>query len=266
MISTPSIRALVVVWILGLANVVFAESPAPYRGQLLPEALTHLQEQGLRLIYSKNVIKPWMRVYENPTQSELAEVLKQILKPHGLTAEIKAAETWVVVEDEQVLQNRVGSLRGKVFDSQTGAPITQALITSNQQQVGFATLEDGTFLASGLGSGSHTLTVSAPGYKLAQVQSRVRLDRTNQIEIAIEPESPRIDEIKIIASRHEMYSNSHNGGQFLSREDVDRAPHVADDLSRAVARLPGLAGGDIFARLNLRGGRPNEIRVNLDGL
>ena len=253
----------------GVVNLVFAASTGElrlHRGQLLPAAIDQLQEQGLRVIYSKNIVKPWMRVYETPAGTQLSELLLQILKPHGLTAELKAAETWVITEDQLAKDNQLGALRGKVFDNQTGDPVSQALVTSREQQTGFTTLADGTFLASSLTLGSHTLEISAPGYRLQRVSGRVRSDRTNQIEIALEPEAPRIDEIKIIASRHEMYSNSHNGGQFLSREDVDRAPHIADDLSRAVARLPGLAGGDIFARLNLRGGRPNELRVNLDGL
>ncbi len=242
------------------------EERSLYRGQLLPAAVDHLQKQGLRVIYSKNLVKPWMRVYETPTEADLSDMLLQLLKPHGLTAELKAANTWVITEDEDTKKNQLGALRGKVFDSLSGEPIPQALVTSQEQQSGVATLSDGTFLASELQVGIHSLSISAPGYKLAQSSGRVRSDRITQIEIALEPEAPRIDEIKIIASRHEMYSNSHNGGQFLSREDVDRAPHIADDLSRAVARLPGLAGGDIFARLNLRGGRPNELRVNLDGL
>jgi outer membrane receptor protein involved in Fe transport len=43
-------------------------------------------------------------------------------------------------------------------------------------------------------------------------------------------------------------------------------PHAADDLYRAVKRLPGAAGGDFSAKFNVRGGEQDEVLVILDGL
>jgi outer membrane receptor protein involved in Fe transport len=43
-------------------------------------------------------------------------------------------------------------------------------------------------------------------------------------------------------------------------------PHAADDLYRAVKRLPGAAGGDVTAKINVRGGEQDELLVVLDGL
>ena len=43
-------------------------------------------------------------------------------------------------------------------------------------------------------------------------------------------------------------------------------PHAADDLYRAVKRLPGAAGGDFTAKINVRGGEQDELLVILDGL
>ena len=237
-----------------------------YRGQLLPEALAQLQRQGLRLIYSKNIVKPWMRVHEQPEPGSLDAALLQILKPHRLTAELGAADTWVIVVDEDIKKNTLGALRGRVLVNHTNNPVEQARLIAPAINANFYTLADGTFLASNLPAGRQSLRISAPGFKEREITARVRANTTTQIEVTLEPEAQPVDELKIIASRHEMYSTANNGGQFLTRQDVDRSPHIADDLSRAVSRLPGLAGGDTFARLNLRGGLPNEIRVDFDGL
>ena len=43
-------------------------------------------------------------------------------------------------------------------------------------------------------------------------------------------------------------------------------PHFGDDLYRAVMVVPGVSGGDISGRFNVRGGLHDEVLVRLDGL
>ncbi len=52
---------------------------------------------------------------------------------------------------------------------------------------------------------------------------------------------------------------------FMSREDVQRMPHLADDAIRVLKALPGVTGGDISAKLNIRGGRRDEVLMMVDG-
>jgi hypothetical protein len=52
----------------------------------------------------------------------------------------------------------------------------------------------------------------------------------------------------------------------LAREHAMRVPHLADDVYRLVARLPGVAAADISARFNVRGGDADETLVLVDGL
>jgi hypothetical protein len=52
---------------------------------------------------------------------------------------------------------------------------------------------------------------------------------------------------------------------FLDRKDVERMPHLADDPMRVLKLLPGVAGGDFSAALNVRGGRRDEALLTIDG-
>jgi hypothetical protein len=52
---------------------------------------------------------------------------------------------------------------------------------------------------------------------------------------------------------------------FLDREDVEHMPHIADDAIRMLKVLPGVAGGDFSAALNIRGGRREEALLTMDG-
>ena len=78
-------------------------------------------------------------------------------------------------------------------------------------------------------------------------------------------EPPPLDEITIVASRHAVYAAS-AADQFLSAEDIQQMPHMADDAFRALHRLPGIAASDFQAPFNLRGGANNEVRVQLNGV
>jgi outer membrane cobalamin receptor len=52
---------------------------------------------------------------------------------------------------------------------------------------------------------------------------------------------------------------------FMSRQDVERMPHLADDPLRMLKVLPGVSGGDFSAAVNVRGGRRDEALLSVDG-
>jgi hypothetical protein len=52
----------------------------------------------------------------------------------------------------------------------------------------------------------------------------------------------------------------------LARDQAQRVPHLAEDVYRLVARLPGVAAGDVSARFHVRGGEADETLVLVDGL
>lgn len=78
-------------------------------------------------------------------------------------------------------------------------------------------------------------------------------------------EPPALDEITIVASRHAMYSRN-AADQFLTAEDIQLMPHVADDAFRAFHRLPGVAASDFQAPFNLRGGAVDEVKLQINGV
>lgn len=80
-----------------------------------------------------------------------------------------------------------------------------------------------------------------------------------------EDTEPPLDEITIVASRHTMYTRD-AADQFLTAEDIQRMPHVADDAFRALHRLPGVAANDFQAPFNLRGGSADEVAVLINGV
>jgi hypothetical protein len=75
-----------------------------------------------------------------------------------------------------------------------------------------------------------------------------------------------LEEIDVIASRYGLIDSVGQPGHFLDRSEVQHLPHLTDDAIRILKSLPGVAGGDISAQFNLRGGRRDESLLMIDGL
>ena len=68
------------------ASLPVAEASATLAGMPLSSAVADLERRGLAVLYSSDLVRPWMKVAAEPTASDPAGVLVEILRPHGLTA------------------------------------------------------------------------------------------------------------------------------------------------------------------------------------
>ncbi|MEX0733607.1 MAG: TonB-dependent receptor [Steroidobacteraceae bacterium] len=68
-----------------LAFLAASAEAAPYRGVPIEEVLEKLRDGGLDLFYSSDLVKPWMRVEQEPRAVEPKALLVEILAPHGIT-------------------------------------------------------------------------------------------------------------------------------------------------------------------------------------
>jgi hypothetical protein len=73
-----------------------------------------------------------------------------------------------------------------------------------------------------------------------------------------------LDEVLVLANRYRLYGSG--SSTEFKKAEIERLPHLADDLMRAIARLPAVASDDFSARINLRGGAREETTLYLDGL
>ncbi len=74
-----------------------------------------------------------------------------------------------------------------------------------------------------------------------------------------------LGEIDVTASRFAVAAVEPSGDVLLTRDEVRASPHLTDDAVRLLNGLPGVAGGDISAQLNVRGGRRDELLIQIDG-
>ena len=75
-----------------------AAKPASYAGRRLQDVLEELRAGGLSLIYSTDLVRPGLKIREEPRAREPRPLLDEILAPHGLVAAPGPAGTLVVVK------------------------------------------------------------------------------------------------------------------------------------------------------------------------
>ncbi len=80
-----------------LALSLAGTADAAWLGRPLTDVLRELQSQGLRIVFTSQLVRPEMRVEAEPVSSDPRRILDEILAPHGLKAEEKMGGTLVIV-------------------------------------------------------------------------------------------------------------------------------------------------------------------------
>jgi hypothetical protein len=75
-----------------------------------------------------------------------------------------------------------------------------------------------------------------------------------------------LEEVVVAASRYSLSSNVPDVHTFLTQDEIEGLPRLADDSLKAVHRLPGAASNGLSGLANIRGGAENETLVVFDGL
>jgi hypothetical protein len=80
--------------LLALALPALAASVA---GRPVVDVLAGLERDGLRLIYSSDLVSPQLRVLREPAAAGGVELAREVLAPHGLTVRAVGRSSWAVV-------------------------------------------------------------------------------------------------------------------------------------------------------------------------
>ncbi len=250
------------------AHQANAQGHQRFVGRSLAEALADLQADGLKIVFSTAVVTPSMVVVREPTAADLRGVLDQLLEPHGLRAEDGPGGTIVVVVAPPDGDGAApGTIRGIVTVGGLRVAVADLVITVGGTNLRTTNGADGRFSIDAVPAGRYTVTAESSGYTPRSIEEVVvEPGRTTRLRFDLVPVSVFLNEVIVTPSHFRLLEEEPERRQFLSRDEVGRMPHAADDLYRAVQRLPGSAGGDYTAKINVRGGEQDELLVILDGL
>lgn len=255
-------------------TVTRAETETPRLADLpLSQALRRLQEQGLKIVFTSNVVRAGMRVASQPGGhlEEPQALLAELLAPHDLEARNAPNQTFVVVP-----RTRSGAARPVPDPSRVslGGVVRSRRDTLPIEGVGVRVLEtgavavsaaDGSFAIPGLAPGSVTLEVRRRGFVVETLEQVPVSSSGTELDILLDP-APVTEEVVVVKpSRISLLRREPAAPVALSRDAILALPHLGDDFFRALSLLPGVAANDASARFSIRGGRRDETRILLDG-
>ena len=159
-----------------------------------------------------------------------------------------------------------GSIKGVVIDEKTKEPLPFVNIVVEGTKRGAITNKDGNYLISDLSEGSYNMTFSFIGYASKHIENII-ISSNEEITVNVEltEELIQISEVVVTPGQFSIMGAKTAPRQVLSSEDIKNMSW-AEDVTRAVARLPGISSSDYSSKFTVRGGESDEVLINLDGM
>ncbi|MCB1035583.1 MAG: carboxypeptidase regulatory-like domain-containing protein, partial [Acidobacteria bacterium] len=266
--ETSGIRWLFVLLLLGSTLGAFGQERPALAGRSLADALAVLEAQGLRLVYTDELVRPEMVVVREPSRRDLRGALLEILQPHGLGVLDGPGGTLIVVAEVQPLA--AGRVRGRVRWRNSESVVAGAEVLLEPGEVLHRTDSDGLFSFDGLAPGAYRLSVSSSRGGIGTF-----VPQTVEVELAAGSTVDLVVEVVAVPISSERIDVFSLGGKApgdelavvsLGRDETESLPTLGQDVFRNLSLLPGATGAELSARPQIRGGREDEVLVRLDGL
>ena len=238
------------------------------QGRSLIDVISELEEQGLVVYYSSDLVRPWMRVKSEPKAREPAALLKEILAPHELTTEPAPGGGVLVVRRPVLGVSASGSILGVVTEAESGRRLGGLEIRLQGRPGTAISSPRGQFTFKDLRPGTYRILVGTEELaSLGSAEVTVTEGRTSVVRIPLDaPEVRRLDSLVVNASRYQLVEGYAGSPRYLPVEEIENLPDIGDDPLRSVARLPGAATGGFTGKSNIRGGEQDETLIRYDDL
>lgn len=248
--------------VLVMQNGIAAETSL--QGIPLQDYIETLSSQGLRIVYSSDLVLDDYLIQQEPTAPDPIEALREVLQPYGLILSDGPANSYLITNGTDDPGGGTVSLR--VIEAGSSSGIALARVFLDDDLSGH-TDASGSLILPSLSPGTHSLAISADGY-LDSAATEVVVSRHSpaSVVITVNPALPALPEIIVTSSLYNLKYQQAGSHTFLDRELTTKLPDVGDEAVRSIVRLPGTANGGVSTRSHIRGGAANEELFILDGL
>jgi hypothetical protein len=159
-------------------------------------------------------------------------------------------------------QEATGKIEGSVTD-QTGAPIASAQVTLVGTAFGSLTSERGYYFMNNVPTGVYTVRAKFIGYTASEVTGvRVLGGQTLTTNIKLTPSAVAIGPVIVEAAANPIVPRD----QVTSKSIITNVGDLPlDDIRQAISLTPGVVESGNNMGLSIRGGRPGDANVYIDG-
>lgn len=164
---------------------------------------------------------------------------------------------------------QTGSLRGHIYDQETGDPILYANIVLKGTDLGAISDVEGFFNFPVVPPGTYELVASYLGYDSLSTAVSIRSGQISYQRLLLTENAISLKEVNVSARREEARSEVQISSLNVSPGQIRSLPSTggAADIAQYLSLLPGVIfTGDQGGQLYIRGGSPIQNKVLLDGM
>ena len=167
----------------------------------------------------------------------------------------------------QVDSMATGHIRGRLMDAKTNAPLPYASVAVAGTTLGSSSEDDGTFTLLAVPTGTRTIVVSSIGYDRLELPGLVVtagavLDLGS---LKLTGTAVTLNSVTVSPGSFSVMGTNSASRQTLDAADIKNMSW-AEDLTRAVARLPGVSSNEFSSKFTVRGGETDEVLMVIDGM
>jgi hypothetical protein len=161
-----------------------------------------------------------------------------------------------------------GSIKGKVVDIETKAPLIGVNIYIKNTQTGISTDNEGNYEITGIPVGLINVVFSYIGYEqITKTDINIKPDRTLYLNIEMNTSAVELGDVVVTNGYFSELENKPVSTVNFSSEEINRSPGTAGDVSRILYTLPSIAKiNDQRNSLIVRGGTAVENSFYLDNI
>lgn len=177
-----------------------------------------------------------------------------------LTAIVCLLPIWILAQN--------GTIRGNVYDKETGEPVGLATVYLDGTTQGTSTDLNGFYTITAK-AGTYVLKVNFLGYTTSQVEIKLNPGAVVNQQFYLAPEGIELETVKVSAERQEAKNEVKVSSVTVSSKQIKALPSAGGeaDIVQYLTVLPGIvSSGDQGGQLFIRGGAPIQNKILLDGM
>lgn len=162
-----------------------------------------------------------------------------------------------------------GSLRGFVYDKETGEPMMFSNVVLENTQIGTTTDVNGYFVLSKIKAGAYNIKVTSLGYETYTESIKVEKNKVVALKIELSPSATELETVEVKGKQEMLRTESQVSVEKITSTDIQQMPSIGGqaDLAQYIQVLPGVVfSGDQGGQLYIRGGSAIHNKVLLDGM
>lgn len=161
-----------------------------------------------------------------------------------------------------------GSITGKIINASDKQPIPYANIVIVKTQTGTTSDTNGKFRIANVRDSIYSIVISSIGFE-PYVLEKITIVNGNSIDVGtiqLKESVITLNEVTVSPGSYSIMERRNSANSLALSEKNIKNMAWAEDVTRAVSRLPGISASDYSSRFAIRGGEANQVMISLDGM